>query len=88
MLQTYILIKFEVYIVTDFIFIRKNYAFIRGLYLLQFTIIFIMNEFMKFPRGLYSFIIFNNLVMIFIYYIYLFIYLLESLYLLEVMLLD
>ena len=47
-----------------------------------------MNEFMKFPRGLYSFIIFNNLVMIFIYYIYLFIYLLESLYLLEVMLLD
>ena len=82
------LIKFEVYIVIDLIFIRKNYAFIRGLYLLQFTIIFIMNEFMKFPRGLYSFIIFNNLVMIFIYYIYLFIYLLESLCLLEVMLLD
>ena len=57
MLQTYILIKFEVYIVTDFIFIRKNYAFIRGLYLLQFTIMFIMNEFMTFPRGLYLFII-------------------------------
>ena len=50
MLQSYILIKVEVYIVTDFIFIRKNYAFIRGLYLLlQFTIMFIMNEFMKFP---------------------------------------
>ena len=88
MLQTYILIKFEVYIVTDFIFIRKNYAFIRGLYLLQFTIMFIMNEFMKFPRGLYSFIIFIHL---FIYsFIYLFIYYLfiRKLYLLEVMLLD
>ena len=70
MLKSYILIKFEVYIVIDFIFIRKNYAFIRGLYLLlQFTIMFIMNEFMKFPGGLYSFIIF-------IYY--LFIYLLEG----------
>ena len=57
MLQTYILIKFEVYIVTDFIFIRKNYAFIRGLYLLQLTIMFIVNECMKFLRGLYSFII-------------------------------
>ena len=57
--RAYILIKFEVYTVTDFIFIRKNYAFIKGLYLLlQFTIMFIMNEFMKFPRGLYSFIIF------------------------------
>ena len=65
MLQSYISVKFEVYIVIDFILIRKNYAFIRGLYLLQFTIMFIMNEFMKFPRGLYSFIIF----------IYLFIYL-------------
>ena len=44
------MIKFEVYIVIDFVFIRKNYAFIRGLYLLlQFTIMFIMNEFMKFP---------------------------------------
>ena len=57
MLQTYILIKFEVYIVTDFIFIRKNYAFIRGLYLLQLTIMFIVNECMKFLLGLYSFII-------------------------------
>ena len=56
MLQSYISVKFEVYIVIDFILIRKNYAFIRGLYLLQFTIMFIMNEFMKFPRGLYSFI--------------------------------
>ena len=64
------MIKFEVYIVIDFIFIRKNDAFIRGLYLLlQITIMFIMNELMKFPRGLYSFIIF-------IYsFIYLFIYL-------------
>ena len=60
------LIKFEVYIVIDLIFIRKNYAFIRGLYLLQFTIMFIMNEFMKFPRGLYLFIIF-----IYLYFIYL-----------------
>ena len=74
--RAYILIKFEVYTVTDFIFIRKNYAFIKGLYLLlQFTIMFIMNEFMKFPGGLYSFIIF----------IYLFI---RKLYLLEVILLD
>ena len=65
--RAYILIKFEVYTVTDFIFIRKNYAFIRGLYLLlQFTIMFIMNEFMKFPRGLYLFIIF-----IYLYFIYL-----------------
>ena len=80
MLQSYILIKFEVYIVIDFIFIRKNYAFIRGLYLLlQFTIMFIMNEFMKFPWGLYSIIIFTYL------FIYLFI---RKLYLLEVMLLD
>ena len=55
MLQSYILIKFEIYIVIDFTFTRKNYAFIRGLYLLlQFTITFIMNEFMKFPQGLYS----------------------------------
>ena len=53
------MIKFEVYIVIDFMFIRKNYAFIRGLYLLlQITIMFITNEFMKFSRGLYSFIIF------------------------------
>ena len=72
-LQSYILIKFEFYIVIDFIFIRKSYAFIRGLYLLlRFTIMFIMNECMKFPQGLYSFIIF----IIFIYL--LFIYLLES----------
>ena len=49
--------KFEVYIVTDFRFMRKNYVFIRGLYLLQFTIMFILYEFMKFPQGLYSFII-------------------------------
>ena len=50
MLYSYTLIKFEVYIVIDFVFIRKNYAFIIGLYLLlQFTIMFIMNEFMKFP---------------------------------------
>ena len=50
MLLSYILIKFEVYIVIDFVFIRKNYAFIIGLYsLLQFTIMFIVNEFMKFP---------------------------------------
>ena len=49
MLQSYISVKFEVYIVIDFIFIGKKYAFIRGLYLLQFTIMFIMNEFMKFP---------------------------------------
>ena len=56
MLKNYILIKFEVYIVIDFIFIKKNYAFIRGLFLiLKFTIIFIMNEFMKFPRGFYLF---------------------------------
>ena len=62
--RAYILIKFEVYTVTDFIFIRKNYAFIKGLYLLlQFTIMFIMNEFMKFPRG-------------YIYLLYLFIYIL------------
>ena len=54
MLWSYFLIKFEVYIVIDFIFIRKNYTFIRGLCLLQFTIMFIMNEFIKFPRGLYS----------------------------------
>ena len=53
MLKSYILIKFEVYIVIDFIFIMKDHAFIRRLYLLQFTIMFIMNEFMKFLRGLY-----------------------------------
>ena len=77
MLQSYILIKFEVYIVINCIFIRKNYAFIRGLYLLlQITIMFITNEFMKFSRGLYSFIIF---IYLFIHlFIYLFIYLLES----------
>ena len=57
MLQSYISVKFEVYIVIDFIFIGKKYAFIRGLYLLQFTIMFIMNEIIKFLRGLYSFII-------------------------------
>ena len=66
MLKSYILIKFEVHIVIDFMFIMKDHAFIRRLYLLQFTIMFIMNEFMKFLRGLYSFIIF----------FYLFIYLL------------
>ena len=77
MLQSYILIKFEVYIVINCIFLRKNYAFIRGLYLLlQITIMFITNEFMKFSWGLYSFIIF---IYLFIYsFIYLFIYLLES----------
>ena len=78
MLQSYILIKFEVYIVIDFVFIRKNYAFIRGLYLLlQFTITFIMNEFMKFPRGLYLFITFMYLfiyLLIYLLFIYLFIY--------------
>ena len=71
------MIKFEVYIVIDFVFIRKNYAFIRGLYLLlQFTIMFIMNKFMKFPRDLYSFIIFIYLFVCL--FIYLFFYLLES----------
>ena len=74
------MIKFEVYIVIDFIFIRKNYAFIRGLYLLlQFAIMFIMNEFMKFPQGLYSFIylfiyyLFIHLLFIYSFIIYLFI---------------
>ena len=93
MLYSYILIKFEVCVVIDFIFIWKNYAFIRGLYLLlQFITMFITNEFIKFPRGLYSFIIF---IYLFIYiFIYLFIYLfiiylfIRKLYLLEVMLLD
>ena len=77
MLWSYILIKYEVYIAIDFIFIKKNYAFIRRLYLLlEFTIMFIMNEFIKFPRDFYSFITFTYLLF------------LRKLYLLEVMLLD
>ena len=67
------MIKFEVYVVIDFIFIRKNYAFIRELYLLsQFTYKFVMNEFMKCPQG-------------YIHLLYLFIYLfIRKLYLLDV----
>ena len=80
---SYILIKFEVYIVRDFIFIRKNYAFIRGLYFLQFTIIFIMCEFMKFPL-IYLWYLFIYLFLhLFIHYLFI-----RKLYLLEVMLLD